>query len=215
MYQGVTKSANMSDTIALGTVLPGQKIAESSSKLLAGYGIYEKDGFLIASLPGSLIQSPNNVLSIQTSSSKNCHKLHTQVIPVIGQTIIGRIVKITSKYAGVDILSVDGELPLMEPIKGTIRIQDIVEVEEKEIPPIHLAFRPSDLVRARIIGVGDPSAGFLLSTGLNAHLGVIYGKSIAASALLLPFSWNEMICSKTGTKERRKCAKPDEISTSD
>lgn len=198
----------MQDT-ALGTVLPGQKVAECNSKLLAGHGIYVKDGYLISSLPGSLMQSPTGVFSIQTSSSKNSHKLHTQVIPVIGQIIIGRIVKITSKYAGVDILAVYGELPLMESIKGTIRIQDIVEVEEKEIPPVHLAFRPSDLIRARIIGVGDPSAGFLLSTGINANLGVIYGKSIAANAPLLPCAWNEMICSQTGVKEKRKCAKPE------
>lgn len=195
--------------MVLGTVLPGQKVAETNSNLKLGHGIYEKDGYLIASLPGTLIQSSGNVLSVQSSPSSNPHKkLHTQVIPVIGQDIIGRIVKITSKYAGVDILSVDGELPLMEPIKGTIRTQDIVEVEEKEIPPVHLAFRPGDLVRARMIGIGDPSAGYLLSTGLTPHLGVIYGKSAAAGASLMPYAWNEMICSQTGIKEKRKCAKP-------
>lgn len=194
---------------ALGTVLPGQKVAESISNLSAGYGVYVKDGYLIASLPGTLIQSPTNVLSIEMATSNNPHKkLHTQVIPIIGQDIIGKIVKITSKYAGVDILSVDGELPLMEPIKGTIRTQDIVEVEEKDIPPVHLAFRPGDLVRARMIGIGDPSAGYLLSTGMGSHLGVIYGKSAGVGAPLLPFAWNEMVCSQSGIKERRKCAKP-------
>lgn len=198
----------MTDT-ALGTVLPGEKVAESTSNLSAGYGVYEKEGFLIASLPGTLLQSSANVLSVQMTTSANPQKkLHTQVIPAIGQDIIGKIVKITSKYAGVDILSVDGELPLMEPIKGTIRTQDIVEVEEKDIPPVHLAFRPGDLVRARMIGIGDPSAGYLLSTGMNPHLGVIYGKSAAAGAPLLPCAWNEMVCSQTGIKEKRKCAKP-------
>lgn len=194
----------------LGTVLPGQKIAQADSNLQSGHGVYEKDGVFIASLPGTLIQSSENILSVQSSSSSSSHKkLHNhQVIPGIGQDIIGRIVKITSKYAGVDILAVDGELPLMEPIKGTIRTQDIVEVEEKEIPPVHLAFRPGDLVRARMIGIGDPSAGYLLSTGITPHLGVIYGKSSAAGAPLLAYSWNEMICSHTGIKEKRKSAKP-------
>ena len=201
----VPKVSFMSDAV-LGAVLPGQKVADSSSGHTAGFGIYERNGYLIAALPGTLTQTPSNVLSVQTSSSS---RLHTQTIPVIGQNIIGRIVRITSKYAGIDILAVDGELPLMEPIKGTIRTQDIVEVEEKEVPPVHLAFRPGDLVRARIIGVGDPSAGFLLSTGIDARLGVIYGKSAAAGAPLLPFAWNEMICSKTGVKEKRKCAKPE------
>lgn len=198
----------MSDTV-LGSVLPGQKVAEIDSDFQIGHGIYEKEGFLYASLPGTLIQSCTNVLSVQSTSSNNpFKKVHTQVVPVIGQDIICKIIKITSKYAGVDILAVDGEVPLMESIKGTIRIQDVVEVEEKEVPPIHLSFRPGDLVRARIIGVGDPSAGFLLSTGISPHLGVIYGKSAAAGAPLLPFAWNEMVCSQTGSKEKRKCAKP-------
>ena len=198
----------MSSDSALGTVLPGQKVAEIGSNLHPGHGIYAKNGYMLASLPGTLMQSSSNVLSVQTSSVNPHKKVQTQIIPEIGQEIIGKIVKITTKYAGVDILSVDGEAPLMEPIKGTIRTQDVVEVEEKEIPPIHLAFRPGDLVRARIIGVGDPSAGFLLSTGVTPHLGVIYGKSAAAGAPLLPHAWNEMVCSQTGSKEKRKCAKP-------
>lgn len=196
---------------ALGTVLPGQKVAELEPNLQSGYGIYEKEGFFYSSLPGTLMQSSTNVLSVQTSTSSNNpnKKLHTQIIPVIGQEVIGRVIRITTKYAGVDILSVDGEMALMEPIKATIRTQDIVEVEEKDIPPVHLAFRPGDFVRARIIGVGDPSAGFLLSTGMGSHLGVIHGKSASVGAPLLPFAWNEMICSQTGIKEKRKCAKPE------
>lgn len=201
----------MSETV-LGHVLPGQKVAESTSNLKAGNGIYEKSGCLISALPGILIQSGDDVLSVKSLSASNPQKrLFYQGVPVIGQNIIGKVVKITSKYAGVEILSIDDEeLPFMEPIKATIRTQDIVEVEEKEIPPVHQAFRPGDLVRARIIGFGDLSAGFLLSTGVDPHLGVIYGKSAAAGAPLLPHAWNEMICSQTGAKERRKCAKPKE-----
>jgi exosome complex component CSL4 len=196
---------------SLGAVLPGQKVAEVTSNIFPGHGIYEKDGSLFSSLPGTLMQSSSNTLSVQTCSASSITKnrIHTQIVPVIGQEIIGRIVRITSKYAGVDILSVDGELALMEPIKATIRTQDIVDIEEKEIPPVHFAFRPGDFIRARIIGMGDPSAGFLLSTGLGPHLGVIFGKSASVGAPLLPFAWNEMICSQTGIKERRKCAKPE------
>lgn len=130
------------------------------------------------------------------------------VIPAIGHTIFGKVVKLSSKYAGVDILSVEGSSQLMEPVKGTLRTQDILSIEEKDIPSIQSAFRPGDIIKARIIGVGDPSAGFLLSTGLSTDLGVVYGKSAAAGAPLVAYSWKEMICSKTGAKEPRKCAKP-------
>lgn len=193
-------------------VFPGQRVAEcdSNTKFVKGEGVFEKDGALFASISGIVACSPSNVISIQRSSTSK--KAFSQVLPSIGQTVLGRIVKLTTKYAGVDIMAVEGHLSLMESIKGTIRTQDIVDIEEKDVPLIHMAFRPGDIVRARVIGVGDPSAGFLLSTGMTADLGVVFGKSATAGAPLIPYAWNEMICSKTGIKEKRKCAKPNNIS---
>ena len=142
---------------------------------------------------------------VQRDSSLN------PLIPGIGDNIIGKVTKITSKYAGVDILLVEGSIPLGEPVKGTLRIQDIFPIEEKDISNIQHSYRPGDIISGKIIGIGDPSAGFLLSTGLSAEHGVLYAKSTAAGVPLLPYSWNEMICSKTGIKERRKCAKPKSL----
>lgn len=205
---------------AIGHVLPGQRVAEAVSGVTAGDGVFERNGVLHAALAGTLVQSASpsgTQLSIRPLSSTDMDDTHsqlpsrrqyTQTVPAIGQEIVGRVVRLASKYAGVEILGVEGQLPLMESIKGTIRTQDIVDVEERNIPPIHMAFRPGDLVRARIIGIGDPSAGLLLSTGMHPELGVIHGKSAAAGAPLLPASWNEMVCSVTGIREQRKCAKP-------
>lgn len=194
-------------------VLPGQQIAEMTSNIVLGTGIYERHGYAHAALVGTLEQRAGtdgkvtlSVVPMQRSTS------HTMV-PSIGQDILCRVIRLNSKYAAVDILAVeeggsDCSQVLMEPIRGTIRLQDITDVDEKDVPPIQLAFRPGDIVRSRVIGMGDPSAGLLLSTGISAEHGVVFAKSAAAAAPLLPFAWNEMICSKTGIKERRKCAKP-------
>jgi len=194
-------------------VLPGQKIAEMSSNLVLGMGVYERHGYVHASLVGKVEHKGNvgdkvsiSVVPIQRSTSQT-------IVPSVGQEVLCRVLRLSSKYAAVDILAVgevgsDCSQVLMEPIRGTIRLQDIVDIEEKDVPLIQLAFRPGDIVRSRVIGIGDPSAGLLLSTGLSAEYGVVFAKSAAAAAPLLPFSWNEMVCSQSGVKERRKCAKP-------
>jgi exosome complex component CSL4 len=188
-------------------VLPGQRLAEWTEEMLLGVGIYEREGSIFASLAGEVKKTAEGVWFIEQDSQL---RPYTQVIPAIGQTILGQVVKLNSKYAGVDIWSIEGSgQRFMESVKGTIRLQDIVSAEEREVPSIQNAFRPGDLIRARVIGVGDPSAGLLLSTGVEAKLGVIYGKSAAAGAPLLPAAWNEMTCSRTGLKEKRKCAKPE------
>lgn len=192
-------------------VLPGQQVADETTDTSSlGTGVYQREagGPVFASLAGNLIVS-DGVVSVRPNESQQ-RRPYTQVIPAIGQTVLGQIVKLNSKYAGVDILAIDGSSQrFMEPVKGTIRLQDIVSHDEREVPLIQHAFRPGDVVKARVIGVGDPSAGLLLSTGVDAGLGVVYGKSAAAGAPLLPVAWNEMVCSQTGLREKRKCAKPE------
>lgn len=189
-------------------VLPGQKVAEWTEGILLGAGVYEREGVVYASLAGEVKKREGDGVVFVEQATQ--FRPYTQVIPAIGQTVLGQVVKLNSKYAGVDILSIEGSNQrFMEAVKGTIRLQDIVSVEEREVPQIQHAFRPGDLVRARVIGVGDPSAGLLLSTGMEACLGTVYGKSAAAGAPLMPAAWNEMICSRTGLKEKRKCAKPE------
>ena len=192
-------------------VLPGQKLVDWSEGIVLGAGVYESDGAVYASLAGEFKKSDDGALSVELRNAH--HRPYTQVIPSIGQTVLGQVVKLNSKYAGVDILGIEAaggsNQRFMEPVKGTVRLQDILSIEEREIPLIQNAFRPGDLIRARVIGVGDPSAGLLLSTGAEACLGVVYGRSAAAGAPLLPCAWNEMSCSRTGLKEKRKCAKPE------
>ena len=70
-------------------------------------------------------------------------------------------------------------------------------------------FRPGDLVRAKIIGVGDASSGFLLSTATSPTHGVVFARCAASGQALVPVAWNQMVCSQTGLKEPRKAARPE------
>lgn len=213
-------------------VLPGELVCNANMPFMEG--VFEYKGTLRSSRFGTL----------KTKPQLNVKSERIALIPEINQTIIGRITKLSSRYAAVDILAIEISLSasnssfqsiqttndvdmeksenndnfdgnsnnnvhcLDEPFRGTIRIQDIFPIEEKEMPIIYEAFRPTDLVRAKIIGIGEPAAGYLLSTGLTEDLGVIFAKSSSTCQPMIPIAWNEMQCLQSGIKEKRKCAKP-------
>ena len=87
--------------------------------------------------------------------------------------------------------------------QGVIRKEDVRSTERDRVN-IYEAFRPCDIVLARILSLGD-SQSYFLTTAEN-ELGVIYAMSESGN-LMVPVSWCQMQCSKTGVKEFRKVAK--------
>lgn len=96
--------------------------------------------------------------------------------------------------------------PLSKPSLtcAQVRKEDI-RMTEKDRVEMYNCFRPGDIVLARVISLGDPSAGYFLSTAENS-LGVVIAKSEAGS-LMVPVSWTEMQCTSSYTIEQRKVAK--------
>ena len=76
---------------------------------------------------------------------------------------------------------------------------------------MHEAFRPGDIIRARVTqgvesGGTSRDASVILTTAED-QLGVVYARSEQTGALMVPRSWNEFECVQTRTKEKRKVAK--------
>lgn len=69
---------------------------------------------------------------------------------------------------------------------------------------MYKCFRPGDIIRAKVISLGDAHS-YILSTAEN-ELGVIFAESEAGAAMV-PVSWCHMQCPKTKAKENRKVAK--------
>ena len=106
------------------------------------------------------------------------------------------------------------------PLKGMIRREDVRQTEKDRVE-LSKCFRPSDIVLATIISLGDQS-NYLLSTAgdslgffsfdrfvFNYNSGVILATN-KFGYRLEPVSWNEMRCPKTGIKESRKTARIQE-----
>lgn len=70
---------------------------------------------------------------------------------------------------------------------------------------MYKCFLPGDVVRAKVISLGD-SRSFYLSTAEN-ELGVILAKSLGGNTMV-PLDWERMVDPRTEQIEFRKCAKP-------
>ena len=206
-------------------VVPGDRLG-TIRQARPGIGTYVKGGHIYASLLGNLSlcpaennenkqdavidediknKTPNYVCFIQSSKLP----ASAQVLKA-GQTVIGRVSRITPQNALVEIRVAEGVGPLRMPYyEGAIRLEDIrsfssEKSEESVAPVLADCFRPGDLVACRIISMGDTRRYFL--TTAETELGVI--RAERKGTPMVPVSWKEMECPVTGVREPRKCAKP-------
>ncbi|KAH6917271.1 exoribonuclease [Coprinopsis sp. MPI-PUGE-AT-0042] len=181
-------------------VLPGQPIPvpPRAPPPELGPGTYARDGHTRASLMG-IPKLNGPTLTIPRV------RPHP---PAPNSVVLGSVTRLSPLQAFISITVVDGvPLPAGEEFTGVIRTQD-VRATEKDRVKIGDCFRGGDVVRGVVISLGD-ARSYFITTARN-DLGVIFATSEAGKwATLEPISWQEMICPKTKSIERRKVAKPD------
>ncbi|CAM9301914.1 unnamed protein product [Choristocarpus tenellus] len=185
-------------------VCPGSRLGRISD-YRPGPGTYVRGTYILASVVGPKVvqegEDGSQLPFVMVSQQKQA-RAQDQVIQV-GDIVMGRVTWINSRQANVEIICV-GETVLREPHKGVVRKED-VRATEVDKAVVSKAFRPGDIIRARVISLGD-STQYFLSTAEN-ELGVRWAKS-AAGSIMVPISWQEMQCPTTKDKEPRKCARP-------
>jgi exosome complex component CSL4 len=124
-------------------------------------------------------------------------------MPKIGQEVLGVVTRIRLQAANVQILAVAGKA-LHGSLAGVVRLQDI---RKHDIDKLHVAacFKPGDIIKARILSLGDSRAYFL--TTAESELGVVVAFA-EDGVKLIPLNWEQMVDTRTGRKEPRKVAKP-------
>ncbi|KAI9837242.1 MAG: hypothetical protein M1819_000316 [Sarea resinae] len=213
---------------SLSVVLPGQVLG-ATTDYLAGPGTHIQGSRLYASILGAVVEAPSPglpkssspdvkqppiipaaklpSLSVVTRAHTDDHaaaaQLVTNVLPEVDAVVLARVMRITPRQATVAILVV-GESVCADEFQGLVRVQD-VRATEKDKVKIYDSFRPGDIVRAKVISLGDQS-NYYLSTA-NNHLGVIMATSEAGTPMH-PISWKEFKDPQTGATESRKVAKP-------
>lgn len=136
-------------------IFPGQILPDMES----GTGTYRNNNFVRSSVFGNPSYE-NNTVSVS-------HK--GQIVPRIGNIVLCRINKITLNNAQASILAVE-ERPLNGSFLGIIRISDIRKHEVEKLQ-MDQCFQPGDIVKARVISLGDAKSYFI--TTAETELGVV------------------------------------------
>lgn len=186
-------------------VIPGDYLGDDS-QCLQGPGTYKKGRGIYSELVGE-VKTENN--SVKDSGDDErivmsvTGKYSLSSVPSVGTVVMTRVLNVSERQAKVTIISV-GTTLLQEPLGGVIRKEDIRAVE-KDTVDVFSSFRPGDIVRARVISLGESHSHYGLATDRN-ELGVIMATSERGHPMG-PVSWTEMQCSQTGVRETRKVAK--------
>lgn len=164
-------------------VVPGEILAIASSQLAPGDGTFVWiDGNLRASVTGRKLTG-----SSSSSMSVEKQRQAASTLPSVGDTVLCRVTRISPRLANVELIHVNG-VELRESIPGLIRREEVRPIDMEPVE-VYRSFRPGDIVRARVVSLGDARA-YYLSTSASEH-GVVLARS-AEGAVMRPISWCEM-----------------------
>ena len=188
------------------TVAPGDRLVAARG-WTPGPGTYLRQGYVYAATAGTLEESSSQQPKVLTV---NPNKLASLQVIRVGQVVLCRVVRLLLQQASVDIVAVEGLGELGYAYEAVIRREDVRKTTTTtDIIHMTQAFRPGDLVVARVLSLGD-TRRYFLSTA-EPQLGVIHAVSARSGQVMMPISWKEMECPETGEKEARKCARPQNV----
>ena len=117
--------------------------------------------------------------------------------------MFAKVTRTNPKLANVEIVCVNG-LACADPFNGIVRVSEIRASETAELD-LHDCFVPGDIIRGRIISLGD-ARSYYVSTAEN-ELGVVRARSPFTGEPMIPAQWDEMECPSTRKRVKRKVAK--------
>ena len=187
--------------------IPGDKIG-SLTEFNPGPGTYIRGDSIYASLTGFIRTEQSTGSNVEEEGVQlpqihvTINELEKVCIPQSGSLVNARVISINPRSCKVSIIAVE-DTYLKHTFRGIIRKEDVRAFQKDQVE-MDKCYRPSDIIRARVLSLGE-ALHYVLTTAEN-ELGVIFAKGEAGFPLI-PYSWEEMQCPKTGKKEMRKVAK--------
>lgn len=150
--------------------IPGQPLLPEAD-VLPGTGTYASNGTVHASILGVPVLSASKppILSIQSHGTSAAPHL-----PTVGDSVYARITKVSKMDARCEILVEGASSQTAEGWGGVLRKQDLRE-REVDKAEVLKSVRVGDVIRAKVISLGDQS-NYFLSTAGNS-LGVVVARA--------------------------------------
>jgi exosome complex component CSL4 len=164
-------------------------------------GVYKKDDKIFASISGDIVIDRNH-----TPPKIEVRNESTEYIPKIGDEVFIRISKVSKNAATGEILS-SRIRPIRNPIIGLIKSEN-VKNDFRDFDMFD-CFVPGDVVLSKIISIDQTN--FIYLSTQDPHHGVVFAWSPITKNIMMPVSFEKMICLDTKIEERRKVAKPNSL----
>jgi exosome complex RNA-binding protein Csl4 len=177
---------------------PGKFLGQIYSYSL-GTGVYSKEDNIFSSLSGDVyieedFKPPR--LSVR--------KLNNFIYrPQINDEVYCRVIKTTKNFCNCEILATKFH-KLSSTIQASIR-SEFVSNDYKDID-LFDCFVPGDIILAKVVATDHTNTIFLSTT--SPDHGVCFARSVVSDGLMMPISFDKMLCLETGLYEPRKVAKP-------
>jgi exosome complex component CSL4 len=180
---------------------PGMFLGYAYDYSVGEIGVYRKEDKIIASISGEIIIDKNaNPPKISVKNEL------TEYIPKIGDEVYAKVTKVSKNSATSEILALKNK-PLRVPIMGLIKSEN-VRNEYRDFDMFD-CFVPGDIVFCKVISI-DQTNFVYLSTQDVSH-GVVFARSPLTKNIMMPMSFDKMVCLETKLQEPRKVAKPNLI----
>lgn len=145
-------------------VYPGAVLCQAQDGLRCGPGAYERDGNIFASLCGK-VEVFNSVIVVSSSQPGVPHVN-------VGNTVLGRVSRISRTQVHLDILAVDGAIS-DSSLRAVLRREDVFQqsLDPAEVD-LTLCFKGGELVQAKVINVCDDHMRYSVTIA-EPHLGLL------------------------------------------
>ena len=182
----------------MNKVFPGKLLGQIYNFSL-GKGVYKKDDNIFSSLSGEVVLDESSIPPMISVVNKN----KIEYKPRINDEVYCKITKVTKHYSNCEILATKSK-KLENIIQATIRSES-VKNDFKDFDMFD-CFCPGDIILAKVISTDLTNIVFVSTTEIN-H-GVVFGRSLLSDNLMMPVSFENMLCMDSGITEKRKVAKP-------
>ena len=185
---------------ATASVCPGERL-RFAEEFLPGPGTYVRDKHVLAAVVGDARVVPAaddaedrrptiEVVRRGTAvagdggdtGGGDGERVGGLLLPQIGDEVFAKVTRTNPKLANVEIVCVNG-LACADPFNGIVRVSEIRASETAELD-LHDCFVPGDIIRGRIISLGD-ARSYYVSTAEN-ELGVVRARSPFTGEPMIP-----------------------------
>lgn len=189
-------------------VCPGDRL-RFAEDFAAGRGTYMRDQHVVAAVVGesrvvpAADGAPDSRPIVEVvrrgggadGGGGGSEQVGGSLIPQVGDVVFAKVTRINPRLCNAEIVCVNGKA-VEDKFAGVIRTQDVRATEVDKVD-IYDCFLPGDVVRAKVISLGD-TRSYYLSTAEN-ELGVVQAKSPFTGEVMVPVSWQEMSKARLGS----------------